>query len=940
MSLIFYFSKFIELCIFFSEEVSALPTQSEDLVAKPSSLPDLQNEQQKDNEENSKINSDLISKVSQIEKSTDKAVEKVEQVTDTIIGNNDDSKDKQAASTEKTSEAEKCKQSSKSSGKTLSMETRSASMASDTSEREIPSLTPRSDPGSPIQDSCLVAEQASQLTQNVVDIMTQSIYLPSDESNFDSIEETTQLLTDRSTFSVVGDKELTVVESTEQESKSVSVTSESLNSEMAELKNEVSIQNIVKTEAKTISEKSSDLTSSSATIEVSTSSESKVHTNITVSDTVSEHKLFSSESVSTISTTSIHSVESKSEILKTSSIETKISTSLQCGEVNTLNDIQKSIEGSKTQKQEDEKRENNKSAFKNGEKSPIESEDKTLSDKEKAQDNMDISSEQKESTLFKEELDDEIINSKEDLDNNEFEDGDQIESFSCDTKVEKDSENLPGNESDVNSSKSQIKIETEKQEQDSKDPLQTNEDNDSSEVQEEIEIHNNKSENEVNEKMSEETAEVHIETENNESQVDQKRDSICSQKSSSESVEVEFKDSKLLSKHVNDCDSQVAKKRDSVCSQKLSMEPAEQDSEADQLLTVQPDEKTVISCIKSSIEATETMQQSEVKRNSIVDTKRSSIISTKSADEADSAKKIDSTIITSGSDIADQKVKEVNVSGPDVKDQKGESISSVTLTGEEQQTNVPEIESLALEENGEELSKDLKRASISSIKSVTDSSETSTCLEQKRASVASIRSVTEASETLHVSEQKRASIASIRSMSETSEQITVEQKRLSISSIKSSSEIAENSTSLKRDSTSSVNSAIETCEVDSPSKAKTASITSIKPVHEIPEVTEEKSKQSTEDGKDSDSVKQEVDIKSEHEKKDIEKEKNGNKSKDEKVTKAAADGSSEISEGKESEEDPIAGWGKPLGLPSPIRPGTPSKHSRKAEEDSTETKVI
>jgi len=40
----------------------------------------------------------------------------------------------------------------------------------------------------------------------------------------------------------------------------------------------------------------------------------------------------------------------------------------------------------------------------------------------------------------------------------------------------------------------------------------------------------------------------------------------------------------------------------------------------------------------------------------------------------------------------------------------------------------------------------------------------------------------------------------------------------------------------------------------------------------------------------------------------------------------------------DNEEDPIASWGKPLGLPSPIRPGTPSKYSKRSEEDSAETK--
>jgi len=39
-------------------------------------------------------------------------------------------------------------------------------------------------------------------------------------------------------------------------------------------------------------------------------------------------------------------------------------------------------------------------------------------------------------------------------------------------------------------------------------------------------------------------------------------------------------------------------------------------------------------------------------------------------------------------------------------------------------------------------------------------------------------------------------------------------------------------------------------------------------------------------------------------------------------------------------EDPIADWGKPLGLPSPIRPGTPAKQPKKTEEESVDTNKI
>ena len=39
-------------------------------------------------------------------------------------------------------------------------------------------------------------------------------------------------------------------------------------------------------------------------------------------------------------------------------------------------------------------------------------------------------------------------------------------------------------------------------------------------------------------------------------------------------------------------------------------------------------------------------------------------------------------------------------------------------------------------------------------------------------------------------------------------------------------------------------------------------------------------------------------------------------------------------------EDPIADWGKPLGLPSPIRPSTPAKQPKKNEDDSMDTNKV
>ena len=39
-------------------------------------------------------------------------------------------------------------------------------------------------------------------------------------------------------------------------------------------------------------------------------------------------------------------------------------------------------------------------------------------------------------------------------------------------------------------------------------------------------------------------------------------------------------------------------------------------------------------------------------------------------------------------------------------------------------------------------------------------------------------------------------------------------------------------------------------------------------------------------------------------------------------------------------EDPIADWGKPLGLPSPVRPSTPAKQPKKTEEESVDTNKV
>ena len=43
---------------------------------------------------------------------------------------------------------------------------------------------------------------------------------------------------------------------------------------------------------------------------------------------------------------------------------------------------------------------------------------------------------------------------------------------------------------------------------------------------------------------------------------------------------------------------------------------------------------------------------------------------------------------------------------------------------------------------------------------------------------------------------------------------------------------------------------------------------------------------------------------------------------------------------KDSNKDPIADWGKPLGLPSPIRPSTPAKQPKKNEDESVDSNKV
>lgn len=57
------------------------------------------------------------------------------------------------------------------------------------------------------------------------------------------------------------------------------------------------------------------------------------------------------------------------------------------------------------------------------------------------------------------------------------------------------------------------------------------------------------------------------------------------------------------------------------------------------------------------------------------------------------------------------------------------------------------------------------------------------------------------------------------------------------------------------------------------------------------------------------------------------------------VQPGGQEASSKSSE-ESSEKDPIAGWGKPLALPSPVRPSTPSKQSKKGDDPSVDTNKV
>ena len=57
------------------------------------------------------------------------------------------------------------------------------------------------------------------------------------------------------------------------------------------------------------------------------------------------------------------------------------------------------------------------------------------------------------------------------------------------------------------------------------------------------------------------------------------------------------------------------------------------------------------------------------------------------------------------------------------------------------------------------------------------------------------------------------------------------------------------------------------------------------------------------------------------------------------AAKTTSDTTFDTEDGR-NKDDPIAGWGKPLGLPSPVRPGTPAKQSKKGDEEQMDSNKV
>ena len=96
--------------------------------------------------------------------------------------------------------------------RTLSMETRSTSIASDASEQEIPPTTPRSDPTvSPGSDQNKFVYGDNSNEKSSTDIMTQSIYVGSDDSEISSESHLSTMQTTQQTISSSEESKVTTM---------------------------------------------------------------------------------------------------------------------------------------------------------------------------------------------------------------------------------------------------------------------------------------------------------------------------------------------------------------------------------------------------------------------------------------------------------------------------------------------------------------------------------------------------------------------------------------------------------------------------------------------------------------------------------------------------------------------------------------------------------
>jgi hypothetical protein len=53
-----------------------------------------------------------------------------------------------------------------------------------------------------------------------------------------------------------------------------------------------------------------------------------------------------------------------------------------------------------------------------------------------------------------------------------------------------------------------------------------------------------------------------------------------------------------------------------------------------------------------------------------------------------------------------------------------------------------------------------------------------------------------------------------------------------------------------------------------------------------------------------------------------------------------SDKSRDHNDDEKKDDDPVAGWGKPLGLPSPVRPSTPAKQPKKGDDEQMDTNKV